>query len=436
MLQDLADAFHGVASPFACGGSIRLDEPVALEFPDGGVVTVEPGEGRRFRSDDNAELIARCSPARFGQGRRTRYDRKVRDALQLNAEGGAFSVRHFDPARDGVLEQVRRQLAPGVRDLTAELYSLNIYQSRGHFEPHKDTPRGPDMVGTLVVCLPSRFRQGQLVLVHHGAVRAFDWGTQIDQDPDPHIIRWAAFYGDVDHSITRLWWGSRVTLSYILRAGATPALESVSTPENEGAIVLQRLRAALASKRFMPKGGVVAAPCTHMYSQHEPWQRRRKAKVTKRSANTLKGRDRALARAALELGLDVELHPYLVEACADETWRLRRYPTRAEQKGLGAQVDPFSLRDALPLAEDEPIDPYDDLTWLQPPPGFNQSPSLYRWSWQDAGPIHPDLAPVERFHQCEYSGTGYFGNEGAETGFYLYAALHIAIPPVGEGVRV
>ena len=36
---------------------------------------------------------------------------------------------------------------------TAELYNLNVYGRGGHFVPHKDTPRGSDMLGTLVACL-------------------------------------------------------------------------------------------------------------------------------------------------------------------------------------------------------------------------------------------------------------------------------------------
>jgi hypothetical protein len=64
-------------------------------------------------------------------GRKTRYDRTVRDALQIKAEGGAISILHFDPAAAGILEQIRRDLVPYVPDaLTAELYNLNVY-SRG-----------------------------------------------------------------------------------------------------------------------------------------------------------------------------------------------------------------------------------------------------------------------------------------------------------------
>lgn len=168
----------------------------------------------------NQALVERCMPARHGRGRQTRHDRSVRDALQLNAHGGTFSVRNFDPETAGLLDEIRRRLAPAdPNPITAELYSLNVYQSGGHFVPHKDTPRGDDMLGTLVVCLPSRFSQGQLVASHQGAREVFDWGSEIDRDPAPDRVRWGAFFGDVDHSIERMWGGSRVTVSYILRRG-------------------------------------------------------------------------------------------------------------------------------------------------------------------------------------------------------------------------
>jgi hypothetical protein len=50
-------------------------------------------------------------------------------------------------------------------------------------------------------------------------------------------------------------------------------------------------------------------------------------------------------------------------------------------------------------------------------------------------PLDPDLPAIAHLHECEYSATGYFGNEGSETDFYTYGALHVVIPPYGEGPR-
>ena len=48
----------------------------------------------------------------------------------------------------------------------------------------------------------------------------------------------------------------------------------------------------------------------------------------------------------------------------------------------------------------------------------------------------PDLPALAHLHACEYSATGYFGNEGSEVDFYIYGALHVQIPSYGKGARV
>jgi hypothetical protein len=175
LLTEIADLVHGVTMPFACGGTFVPNEPVTLRFKDGANIPIRRPDRDEVRSATLDDLVARCTPAPFGKGRKTLFDRSVRDARQLKADGGAFSVAGFDPVKAGVLEAVLRELVPHEpNSLTAELYCLNVYSSGGHFEPHKDTPRGDDMLGTLVVCLPARFRGGELLVTHHGAQRSFD----------------------------------------------------------------------------------------------------------------------------------------------------------------------------------------------------------------------------------------------------------------------
>ena len=47
--------------------------------------------------------------------------------------------------------------------------------------------------------------------------------------------------------------------------------------------------------------------------------------------------------------------------------------------------------------------------------------------------MDPDLPALMHFYACEYSATGYFGNEGSDIELYSYRAPHAAIPPYGEG---
>jgi hypothetical protein len=433
LIADLADAVHGISSPFVCGGSLLLQRPVSLVLAGGNRFTPAPAPREHDQELANEPLVRASAPARFGKGRRTRYDRAVRDAVQLDAGSGVVRVDGFDPAKSGVLEQIRAELAPASAGISAELYAVNVYGRDGHFRPHKDTPRGADMLGTLVVCLPSRFWHGHLIVAHRGAIRVFDWGKAIRDDPDPERIHWAAFFGDVDHAIEPVWWGSRVTVTYLLRAGGARAT-SPSSHDAE-ALVTSRLEAALRSRQLMPKGGVLAFPCLHMYSQERRWQKKAR-QVTRRSLPSLKGRDQTVARAALGLDLEVTLHPYLVETCADETWPLERFPTDRERDALAERLDPWKLARSLPVAGDGADAGHERITWIEPPPSFNGETRLYRGGHgEERGPVFAEIPALEYLHACEYSSTGYFGNEGSDVELYVYAALHLEIPRWGEGPR-
>jgi len=355
----------------------------------------------------------------------------VRDARQLKADDGAFSVTGFDPTTSGVLEAVRRELVPhDPGPLTAELYCLNVYSSGGHFEPHKDTPRGDDMLGTLVVCLPARFRGGELLVTHHGAQRSFEWARAIEDQPEAERVHWAAFFGDVDHAIGRVWSGHRVTLTYLLRRGKEL---SSRKPSDDATLLLRaKLDDALAEKRFLAGGGVLAFPCFHLYSGEASFQSNEQESPAA-MVSKLKGRDHDVAIASLGAGLSVSLQPYLVESCADQTWQLQRFPTARERSRLKRRLDPYKLEKVVTIqrAADSPLD--FDVRWVVPPPRFNfalQKPQTTS-AEQTENPT-PDRPAVPHFHDCEYSATGYFGNEGGETDFYVYAALHVEWPRWAE----
>lgn len=425
LLDTLGNAIHGVAAPFACGGTLRLDAPVSLSFRDGLVFPVRPSKGQFDQEKQNAPLIERCAPATYGHGRKTLRDDRVRKALQCYAEGGVFAVQGFDPAASGVLEEVRKQLAPGdPNPITAELYALNLYNSNDHFQPHKDTPRGDDMLGTLVVCLPSFFSAGQFILSHRGRQRVFDWGNEINDDPSPEVLRWAAFFGDVDHSVERLWSGSRVTVSYILRRGGGVPATLVAPSEEE--LFTKALSRALEDPTFLSQGGTLAIPCFHMYSEDHRFQKKIEP-LSPTTLRVLKGRDQTIARVALAQGLAVELHPYLLEDCADMRWELEHFPTISQQSKLKKRMDNEDLERVLPiLAEIDQAEGSHGFHWIAPPPSYVSGPRNGD-AFED-----PDSPAVEHLHDCEHSATGYFGNEGGDASFYVYAALHLRIGPPAQ----
>jgi hypothetical protein len=436
LLEGLRYAVHGLNAPFACGGTFVPKHPVAIRFPDNTKIPVARAKNTFDQKQLLRPLLARCEPAPFGKGRKTLYDRAVREARHLKAERGAFSVLHFDPAEAGILEQIRRELTPQLSDEpTAELYNLNVYEAGGHFAPHKDTPRGSDMFGTLVVCLPSQFSNGAFVLRHHGVFQTYDWGRAISEQAEPTRIHWAAFFGDVDHQIERVWGGLRVTLTYLLRYPPDVRSEAAPATASLDSLVRQKLRELLDDKRFLSRGGMLAFPCSHLYHQDARFQRKQRP-LSRQTVSALKGRDHDVAAAALAEGLEVTLCPYMIETCVDETWQLEHFPTPREQAALGDQMAPEDIENALAVRDSaEDADGF-GVIWVDPPPHFNFAPTMYPGvSEGRASAADPDLPAIAHLHSCEYSATGYFGNEGSDIDLYVYGALHVAIPPYGEGVR-
>src|SRR5262249_7587922 len=88
-LHQLKLALHGVTAPFSCEGTFVPDKPVSLVFEDDTRVEVVRAKSSFDQEREMGPLLDHCKPAPFGAGKRTRYDRSVRDALQLKAEGGA-----------------------------------------------------------------------------------------------------------------------------------------------------------------------------------------------------------------------------------------------------------------------------------------------------------------------------------------------------------
>lgn len=429
-LENLQLAIHGVAAPFYCEGDFTPSNPVTLVFPDKSQFEVARAKNAYEQTDTVKPLLDRCKPAPFGDGKKTRYDRRVRDALQLNAGPRGFDVSRFDPESAGILERIRCELIPhDPNPITAKLYTLNVYSNGGHFAPHKDTPRGNNMFGTLVVSLPSQFHGGDLILTHRGVVHKVSWGHAIAQQANPNELHWAAFFGDVDHEIEQVWGGARITLTYLLRHGAASAPARDDANKDLAPLIQAAWQVLLADKEFLPKGGVVGYPCCHLYHQDARCQRK-PTLVDREFSNILKSRDHLVAATAIRAGLRVTFNPYMFENSADQTWQLERFPTAKEKSYLGWQMEESDLEAALPILASS-TDEDDDfgVTWLESPP------SSANTSRQSAETRDPERPAAALLHSCDYCPWGYFGNESSESDFYTFAALHVEIPKFGKAPR-
>ncbi len=427
-LTTLVERANSLDAIFACGGEVQVAAPLSLRGPKG--KTLEVVERIGFRpSNVDKKLRAWCAPASFGEGTETRTDASVRDGQQLYAREGALAVEGFDEALGEILGQVRESLCPHESaPPIAELHSLNVYGRGGHFVAHKDTPREPSVFGTLVVCLPLAFRGGQLV-VEQESRATFDWQTPSYFSSSPETegrrIRWAAFFGDVDHRIETVTSGCRATLTYELRRAPDAEAAVPSQPGEAEAAFTATLAEALADPKFVSDGGKFGMPCLHLYAVRSG---EGMLPGIDSLRDSLKGRDRLVAVALERAGLVPRIAPYVFETCAGESWRLQR-DVSAREKQIFAQkrLKASSLERKLPIEFHASWDQSDDVTWLVPPPWLG--------SYREPADGRPEPA-VELLGETEYSATDYFGNEASDVAFYAAAAILFDVPPASKRKRV
>jgi hypothetical protein len=420
-LTTLVERAKALDSIFACGGEVELAAPLSLRGPGGRQLEVVERIGFR-RSNVDKKLRAWCAPASFGEGTETRTDVRVREGRQLYARNGALAVEGFDEALREILDQIRESLCPhDAASPGAELHSLNVYGRGGHFVAHKDTPRESSIFGTLVVCLPLEFRGGRLI-VEQESRATFDWEKRSHfasiHETEVQRIRWAAFFGDVDHRIETVTSGCRATLTYELRRAPDSGAVGHRQPSEAEAAFTAALVEALADPKFVSDGGRVGMPCLHLYAVPTSEQT---LPGIENLRDYLKGRDRLVAVALERAGLVPRVVPYVFETCAGESWRLRRdVSSRERQIFAQKRLKGSSLERRLPIEFHAGLDQSDDVTWLVRPPWHTR--------YLEPGDGRPEPA-VELLGETEYSATDYFGNEASDVSFYAAAAILFDVPP-------
>jgi hypothetical protein len=412
---------------FACGGDAKLPAPLALRGPTGKRLVIDEHVVSRSASAEK-QLRAWCAPAAFGHGAETRTDPRVRDGHQLYARDGALAVEGLDEALAAILGRVRESLCPfEASPPVASLHSLNVYRRGGHFVAHKDTPRDPGVFGTLVVCLPLPFSGGRLI-VEQESRTTYDWefpSYTPRRSEEALRVRWAAFFGDVDHRIETVTSGCRATLTYELRRAPVAQAMARRDPGAAEAAFTDAIVEALADPAFVARGGKLGLPCLHLYALptgDAPLP------AVDDLRQDLKGRDRLVAEALARAGLEPRVVPYVFEDCAGESWRLRR-GANAREKEIFTQkrLERWDLEDTLPIDFHADYQHPDDVTWLVRPP------------WISAYPKPADGRPEparELLGEVEYSETGYFGNEAGDAAFYAVAAIVAEVPSASARRRL
>ncbi|KAF4567365.1 hypothetical protein EYR40_006364 [Pleurotus pulmonarius] len=276
--------------------------------PEAATLFFHHGDTTSFSNPDNAEveLLAKCcEPATFGLNKEDVFDETYRKAGKLDVDCFAMNI---DLARLELVEEISSRLLAQERPFKAELYKLNVYGSGSFFKAHKDTPRGENMFGSLVLVLPSPHKGGELVLRQNSNEWKYDSSTLTSQDGTP-TISYVAFYGDIEHEVLPVESGYRITLTYNLffkkaRIPRAPSHDIASHP------LRVELEKALKEPTFLADGGFIGWGLQYDYPvQSRPIEgRRRRKNHLDAVAENLKGEDAIVAQICEELKLTAKTY--------------------------------------------------------------------------------------------------------------------------------
>lgn len=161
-------------------------------------------------------------------------------------------------------------------------------------------------MATIVVCLPSEFTGGQLVVQQGGQTVTYDWAS--DSLGQQYAIRWAFHYADCEHEILPVTSGTRVTLAYDVYYHPAESITRPMQGDTGCSAVVAALRKILDDPLVKPKGAILAFGLQYSYPQG----------VDRDSANegfpSLKGTDAVWARALKELDI-----PHNIYAVYDDS---------------------------------------------------------------------------------------------------------------------
>ncbi len=229
-------------------------------------------------------------PARYGLGEHTLLDPAVRDTCEIPKSRVRIDKRRFNRTLLPMLDRLGRDLGvpPGCT-LAAELHSMLVYGRGQFFAPHQDSEKHNEMVGTLVVGLPSTFKGGTFV-VNHGGDSASYRGSKTK-------LSFVAFYADCRHEAHRVTSGHRLVLTYNLLLRGEPAAATELDPALVGDL------AGCLADHFGPDGepNRLVYLLDHEYTQRGLGWLRLKGRDTQRAGLVRAAAERAGCEAVLAL---------------------------------------------------------------------------------------------------------------------------------------
>lgn len=300
----------GTVGSFVTHGAIPV-ENLRLEVEDFGRIRL-PTTVTTAR-----KLCQFARPARYGLKDETRLDRQVRDTWEISGSWITIDQQRWRDRLATELERIRQDLGlPAGCRLKARLQNLLIYAPGQSFVTPQDSERADNMIGTLIVVLPSRFTGGAMVIKHHGEQKLVG-----GSDRNLMLI---AFYADCHHEVRPVKEGYRVDLTYNLFVeGDTTVADAPSARVDALAGCVARFFETPSPPRWSGDG-LRSLPDRLVYLLDHQYTRRGLA------WNRLKNSDAARAAVLRKVAqrLDCEIDLALADvhetwACEDEYWEER-----------------------------------------------------------------------------------------------------------------
>ena len=267
IITQLGQVAEGISSRFTCGGKYEVpsNKPIELVYRQAGLVSSKEWSSVEFPGVSEAAMIKLldvCSVASYGYKGKDVVDKNYRNAFKLDPDK---FITSFHVCSTPILQEIQ-SIVPTVVGLRAELYKLNIYARGGFFKAHVDTPRSERMFGSLVVCLPTQFTGGELIVRHDKEEIKYDWSSTTSDTSS--TLHWAAFFSDVEHEVLPVSEGYRVTLTYNL---SYQSKASDSTFDVKTCSFYKLLQATLSNPVFMRDGGVLGFNSHYSYVFDTQW---------------------------------------------------------------------------------------------------------------------------------------------------------------------
>ena len=234
------------------------------------------------------------------------------------------------------------------------------------------------MFGSLVITFPTPHEGGALLLRHRGQEWTFDSSKALAAADQPSI-GYVAFFSDIEHEVTPVISGHRVTLTYNLYFGDdenVPENNVVSehiTPTNNDTF-REAFTTLLKNPEFLADGGTLAFGLRHVYPIKDD---------LKHVYSVLKGSDEAVYQSLKALGYEPVLYlhyeDYYANAIIDKLIQFPQYECEEQFIDILCENDGFPVtRNGVEEDEnDTRFGKPEIVDWVTPLTEFNRQADAF-----------------------------------------------------------